>query len=257
MTESVRSADGTSIAYEVHGTGPILVVVDGAMCFRDSGPSRGIAQAIGDALQVVRYDRRGRGESGDTAPFAVEREIEDLAAILEAVGDGPATLFGISSGGALALRAAAALDAVTRVAVYEPPFMPEQALAGAAAYTAELTEALGRGDRGAAVDAFLRRVGVPEQAVAGMRHSPAWPVMEAIASTLAYDDAAMGDSRVPPLDLSRVDVLALAGGASPAFLQHGAQAVAEAFGGRFEALEGQTHDVDPAALAAALVPFVR
>jgi pimeloyl-ACP methyl ester carboxylesterase len=255
MTETVRSTDGTPIAYEVHGTGPTLVLVDGAMCFRDGGPMRGIAAAIGDDLRVVLYDRRGRGASGDTAPFAVEREIEDLAALAEAVG-GPIALFGISSGGALALRAAAALDAVTRVAVYEPPFMPEPAVAGAAAYTAELTEALGSGDRGAAVGAFLRRVGMPPEAVAGVRHSPGWAGMEALAPTLAYDDAAMGDSRVPGLHGLRAEVLALAGGGSPAFLQYGARSVAEATGGRFELLPNETHDVSPTAAAAALVPFV-
>ncbi len=255
MTDTVQSADGTAIAYEVHGAGPVLVLVDGAMCFRDSGPMRGIADAIGDRLRVVLYDRRGRGASGDTAPYAVEREIEDLAAIIDAVG-APAALFGISSGGALALRAAAALDAVTRVAVYEPPYMPEPAVAGAHAYTAELTDALGRGDRGAAVEAFLRRVGLPPEAVAGMRHSPAWAGMEALAPTLAYDDAAMGDGRVPRFDGLAAPVLALAGGASPDFLQYGARAVAETAGGRFDVLDGQTHDIAPGVAAAALIDFV-
>ena len=255
MTETVQSADGTVIAYEVHGEGPVLVLIDGAMCFRDSGPMRGIADAIGDRLRVVLYDRRGRGASGDTAPYAVEREIEDLAAIIDAVG-APAALFGMSSGGALALRAAAALDAVTRVALYEPPYMPEPALAGARAYTAELRDALDRGDRGAAVEAFLRRVGMPEQAVAGIRHSPAWTGMTALAPTLAYDDLAMGDSRVPQLDTGHTAVLALAGGASPGFLQYGAHAVAEATGGRLEVLDGQTHDIAPGPAAAALIAFV-
>ena len=255
MTETVRSADGTAIAYEARGAGPVVVLVDGAMCFRDSGPMRGIADAIGDRLRVVLYDRRGRGASGDTAPYAVEREIEDLAAIIDAVG-GPVALFGMSSGGALALRAAASLDSVARVAVYEPPYMPEPAVAGAQAYTAELAEALGRGDRGAAVEAFLGRVGLPPQAVAGMRHSPGWPGMEALAPTLAYDDTAMGDSRVPTFEREDAEVLALAGGASPDFLQYGARAVAEATGGRFELLDGQTHDIAPDAAATALIPFV-
>jgi pimeloyl-ACP methyl ester carboxylesterase len=255
QTDTVQSADGTAIAYEVHGAGPVLVLVDGAMCFRGSGPMRGIAEAIGDRLRVVLYDRRGRGASGDTAPYAVEREVEDLAAIIDAVG-APAALFGMSSGGALALRAAAVLDAVTRVAVYEPPFMPEPAVAGAQTYTAELTDALGRGDRGAAVEAFLRRVGMPAQAVAGMRHSPAWAGMEALAPTLAYDDTGMGDSRVPTFDTWDTPVLALAGSASPDFMRYGAAAVAEATGGRFEVLDGQTHDVAPVAAAAALIPFV-
>jgi pimeloyl-ACP methyl ester carboxylesterase len=186
----------------------------------------------------------------------VEREVEDLAALADAVG-GPVALFGMSSGGGLALRAAAALDAVTRVAVYEPPYMPEPALAGARAYTAELTAALAAGDRGAAVEAFLRRVGTPQEAIAGIRRSPGWPGMEAMAPTLAYDDAAMGDSRVPSLDGLEAEVLALAGGASPGFLQYGARAVAESAGGRFELLEGETHGLSPAAAAATLTAFVR
>jgi pimeloyl-ACP methyl ester carboxylesterase len=255
MTDTVRSADGTRIAYEVHGSGPALVLVDGAMCFRDGGPMRGIAGAIGDRLQVVLYDRRGRGRSGDTPPYAVEREIEDLAAISSVVG-GPVALFGMSSGGALALRAAAALDEVHRVAVYEPPFMPDQAAAAALAYTAELTDALNRGDRGAAVEAFLRRVGMPAQAVEGMRRSPGWSGMEALAPTLAYDDAAMGDSRVPTFERMEAEVLALAGGASPDLLRYGARAVAEATGGRFAVLPGATHDIPPEAAAEALVAFV-
>jgi pimeloyl-ACP methyl ester carboxylesterase len=256
MTDTAQSADGTRIAYEVHGEGPVVVLVDGAMCFRDSGPMRGIAEAIGDRLRVVLYDRRGRGGSGDTAPYAVEREIEDLAASLDAVG-GPVALFGMSSGGGLALRAAAALEGVTRVVVYEPPYMPEPALAGARAYTAELTDALRRGDRGSATAAFLRRVGMPPQVIEGMKGSPAWPGMEALAPTLAYDDAVMGDSRVPALEGLDAEVLALAGGASPDFLQYGARAVAEATGGRFDLLTDSTHDVAPDAAATALVGFVR
>ncbi len=134
--------------------------------------------------------------------------------------------------------------------------MPEQAVQAPRPAAPELTEALAHDDRGAAVEAFLRRVGMPPEAVAGMRHSPGWAGMEALAPTLAYDDAAMGDSRVPALDGLRAAVLALAGGGSPGFLQYGARTVAEAAGGRFELLPNETHDISPAAAAAALVPFV-
>jgi pimeloyl-ACP methyl ester carboxylesterase len=256
MTSFVQSADGTPIAYEVQGTGPTIVLVDGAMCFRGVGPMRSLAAALGHALRVVVYDRRGRGESADTLPSGVDREIQDLAAIAEAVGE-PLTLFGMSSGGALSLRAAAALDAITRVAVYEPPFMPEQAITGAVAYTTALADALACGDRGGAVEAFLLRVGTPPQAISGIRRSPAWAGMEKIAPTLAYDDAAMGDSRVPPMNGLSAEVLALAGSASPGFLQYGARAVAEVTGGRFELLTGETHDVSPATAAESLIRFLR
>ena len=111
---TLTSADGTRIAYDIVGHGPAVILIDGAMCFRGGGPMRPIAEALSGQLTVVLYDRRGRGESGDTLPFAVEREIEDIAALIDAAG-GQAALFGISSGGALALRAAAALGPTCRV----------------------------------------------------------------------------------------------------------------------------------------------
>ena len=250
----VQSADGTHIDYEVVGSGPAVILVDGAMCYRDAGPMRGLAAALADAWTVVLYDRRGRGGSGDTAPYRVDKEIDDIEALLGAVG-GRASLFGISSGGALATLAAARLGpAVDRLIVFEPPYMPEPARGGAAAYTAELTSALAAGDRDGAVAAFLRRVGTPAPAVDGMRQSPGWAGMTAIAPTLAYDDAVMADS-APPVSASRIVVptLALAGGASPEFLQWGAKALAEAVPhGEFRVLPGQGHDAGPAVLAAAV-----
>lgn len=255
----VISRDGTVIDYETLGHGPSVVLVDGAMCFRDSGPMRPLAALLAERLTVHAYDRRGRVRSGDTRPHAVEREVEDLAVLIEATG-GTAALVGISSGGALALTAAAALgaDRVDRVAVFEPPFMPSQALPGAAAYTAELTAALAANRPDQAVAAFLRRVGTPPDVIDGLRGSPAWAGMEAIAPTLAYDDAAMGDSTVPIwlADVS-VPVLALAGGASPAFLRFGAEEVARAVpDGRFVLLDAQGHDAGAEALATQLTPFL-
>ncbi|WP_062317940.1 alpha/beta fold hydrolase [Demequina maris] len=255
----VTSADGTAIGFEVAGAGdPPLILIDGAMCWRDSGPMRGIAASLAHSHTVYLYDRRGRGVSGDTLPFAVDREIEDLAALIDAAG-GAAALLGISSGGALAARAALKLGgAVTHLAVYEPPYMPPPARAGAAAYTAQLTAALARGDRDAAVAAFLTRVGVPEPGVEAMRRSPGWDATLAIAPTLAYDDAAMGDSSVPA-ELAGITapVLALAGGASPGFLQWGARELTAVVpGARFEEVEGQGHGVDPAALAPHVLRFL-
>ncbi|QAY73733.1 alpha/beta hydrolase [Agromyces protaetiae] len=258
MTELV-SADGTRVAYEVVGEGPAVVLVDGAMCFRDSGPMRALAaELVGSATKTgcsaVLYDRRGRGRSGDTLPYAIDREIDDLAALVDAVG-GRAALFGMSSGGALAALAAARLgDAVSTLVVFEPPYLPEQDRLEASAYTAELTRALAAGDRDAAVAAFLARVGVPLQGVEGMKRSPAWAGMTAIAPTLGYDDAVMGDSAVPSAAAAiTAPTLALAGGASPDFLRWGARALAGAVpGARFEVLEGQGHDVDPVPLAAAI-----
>ncbi len=256
---TVTSADGTEIAYEIVGSGLPVVLVDGAMCFRDSGPMRPIAEALSDRLTIGLYDRRGRGASADTEPFSVDREIDDLAALIEALG-GAAGLFGLSSGGALALHAAAALGpaAVTGVGVYEVPFVPEPMRPGAAAYTRDLTAALATDDRESALRLFFGRVGMPAEAIEGMSRSPFWPVSLAIAPTLAYDDAAMGDSTIPA-DLVRglrVPLLGLAGEASPGFLQYGARGVVEAAtDGRFELIGGQAHDLRADAVAPYLTSF--
>lgn len=257
---TVSSADGTTIAYETTGSGTALILVDGASAHRSGGRSREIAAALAGRLTVVAYDRRGRGESDDTLPFAVAREIEDIAALIDAAG-GSAALVGFSSGGALALTAAAALgpDTVTRLAVYEPPYLPEEAQAPAREYTAALGEALARDDRDAAVALFFRRVGVPEDQIAGLRQSPHWAGTMALAPTLAYDDAALGDSLVPDEVVAalRVPVLGMAGGASPSFLHYGAHEIAAgASDGHYVELPGQTHDVQPDALAPVLTDFV-
>lgn len=257
---TVSSADGTTIAYETTGSGPALILVDGASAHRSGGRSREIAAALAGRLTVVAYDRRGRGESDDTLPFAVAREIEDIAALIDAAG-GSAALVGFSSGGALALTAAAALgpDTVTRLAVYEPPYLPEEAQATAREYTAALGEALARDDRDAAVALFFRRVGVPDDQIAGLRQSPHWAGTMALAPTLAYDDAALGDSLVPDEVVAalRVPVLGMAGGASPSFLHYGAHEIAAgASDGQYIEIPGQTHDVQPDALAPVLTDFV-
>ncbi|MHA7262074.1 alpha/beta fold hydrolase [Arthrobacter sp. TMN-37] len=255
----VHSSDGTRIGYEAQGAGPAVILIDGAMCHRDSGPMRAIAPGLAAARTVVLYDRRGRGASGDTLPYAVDREIEDIAALIGAVG-APATLLGLSSGGALAALAAARLGGeVAELIVFEPPFMPEPARPGASAYTAELGSALGAGDRDGAVAAFLARVGMPGPAVEQLKSSPAWQGMTALAPTLGYDDAIMGDSSLPA-ELASVTArtLALAGGASPGFLQWGSRGIAELIpGAEFDLLDGQGHNVDPGVLAGRVSDFLR
>jgi pimeloyl-ACP methyl ester carboxylesterase len=254
---TVTSSDGTAIAFETRGSGSPVILIDGAMCYRGFGPMGAFAEQLQSEHTVVLYDRRGRGESGNTPPFAPAREVDDVAALVAGVG-GPVGLFGMSSGGALALSAAAALgDAVSHVAVYEVPFMPAPASPAAQAYTEELTAALAAGNRDAAVAAFLRRVGTPEPAIAGIRQSPGWPAMTAIAPTLQYDDLLVGgdvpDGTVRSLD---VPVLALAGGESPDFLRYGSATVgALAPRGRFEVLDGVGHDAPAERLAPHLRAF--
>ena len=256
MDKKTISADGTSIAYEIRGEGPVVILVSGAMS--TGGTVAPLAVALADRFRVVVYDRRGRGQSRDTPPYAVEREVEDLAALIGAVG-GEAALYGVSSGGALVLEAAASGLPVRRVAVYEVPFaVYEGGAKERAQYTEQLDEALGQGRRGDAVELFLRLTGLAEEMIQGARNSPMWSAMEAIAPSLAYDNAVMGDGLVPRDRLAGIDVpvLSLAGNASPAWMREAARAVAEtAPQGTYRILEGQTHMVDPNVLAPALAEF--
>ena len=255
---TLTSADGTTIGYECAGDGPPLVLVDGAMCHRAGGLMRPLAAALADSFTVYAYDRRGRGESGDTLPYAVEREVEDLRAIVDVAG-GEAYVYAISSGGGLALATAATDSGITGLALYEPPYLGEIGDdAAVEAYTARLRELLEAGRKGDAAALFMTRVGIPEPVVEGMRSQPHWPAMEAIAPTLAYDDLQLTGGRVPREVASAIAVptLVMTGGESPAPLQQAAKAAASAIpGAEFATLEGQTHDVAPGALASVLVGF--
>jgi pimeloyl-ACP methyl ester carboxylesterase len=255
---TVTSADGTTIAYESAGTGPCLVLVDGAMCHRAAGPMRPLAAALRDRFTVYTYDRRGRGESSDTPPYAVAREVEDLQAVVARAG-GQAYVYGISSGAALAVTAAAAGSGITGLALYEPPFMAEvEGGTRAKEYTERLHELLDAGRNGDAVALFMAYAGVPAEAVAGMRGQPSWAAFEAIAPTLAYDNAVLAGGAVPRDLASAITVptLVATGSNSPQPLQQAARATADALApARFRVLDGQTHDVAPDALAPVLVEF--
>jgi len=256
MDKKTVSRDGTAIAYESIGEGPAVVLVGGAMTTGDA--LLPLAAQLAARYTAVPYDRRGRGASGDQAPFAVAREVEDLAALIDAVG-GSAALYGHSSGGALVLEAAASGLPVTRVALYEPPFaLDEGGAKERAEYTERLTELLAEGRDGDAVELFMALTGAPPEMIAGARRSPMWSGMEAIAPTLAYDDAAMGDGLVPRERLASLSVplLAIAGGASPEWMHQAARTVADtAPNGTYRLLDGQTHMVDPTALAPLLAEF--
>ena len=256
----VISKDGTTIAFDRAGQGPAVVLVGGAFQYRAiDPPTAQLAALLAEHFTVFHYDRRGRGDSSDTQPYAIEREIEDLEALIKEAG-GSACVFGMSSGGALALDAAAQGLAITKLAVYEPPFNSgdEQARQAAERYTRELTALLGEGRRGDAVALAMITFGAPAEAVAGMRQTPMWSLLESVAPTLAYDAAIMGDGSVPAEWLASITVptLVIAGGASPAFMHNAAQAVAHAIpNAKLCTLEGQTHDVAPQALAPVLVEF--
>jgi pimeloyl-ACP methyl ester carboxylesterase len=257
----ITSKDGTKIAFDRSGKGPALILVGGAFQYRaiDERTTQ-LASLLAQHFTVYNYDRRGRGDSTDTQPYAIEREIEDLDALIKEAG-GPACVFGMSSGAVLALRAAAHGLAIKKLALYEPPFgNPGVWSPAAEGYTRQLTAFLAEGRREDAVTLAMTSFGAPAEAVAGMRRSLVWPMFEAVAPTLAYDDAIMGDGSLPIAVMKKVDIptLVIDGGASPAYMHEAAQAVADGLShGQQRTLEGQTHAYQPEVLALVLAAFYR
>ncbi|MFJ6514563.1 alpha/beta fold hydrolase [Streptomyces sp. NPDC091406] len=254
--DRILSADGTPIAYRRQGAGPPLVLVGGALGV--AATDAPLAALLAPRFTVITYDRRGRGASGDTGRWAVEREVEDLTAVVGAAGAG-ASVFGMSSGGALALEAAAAGLPVELLAVYEPPYTPgTSGLRFKARCTARLRELLAAGDRGGAVELFLSMTGVAEETAARMRRTPVWADLEAVAHTLAYDDALLGDGAIPAERFSAVAARALVicGGFSSAPARSATRTLAEALPrGRHRTLTGQMREVAPQVLAPVLTEF--
>lgn len=254
--DRVRSADGTDIAFDRLGEGPPVILVSGASTSRAVHSS--LAELMAADFTVFNYDRRGRGDSGDTPPYAVEREIDDIGAMMTVAG-GSAGLFGNSSGAVLALRATAAGLPVTRLALWEPPFMVDpDAPRRQGEYLSTLETLIGANRRGDAMALFMTVVGVPREQIEGMRRSPMWPDLEAVAPTLVYDARVMGDSTVPA-DLGAavgVPTLVLTGGDSGAWADDAAGAVtARLPAARHRVLAGQTHAVAWDVLARPLQEF--
>lgn len=261
---TVTSKDGTTIAFDQSGQGPALILVGGLFEQRamDSETSQLAAlPLLSQHFTVFHYDRRGRGDSTDTQPYAVEREIEDIEALIDEAG-GSAFVSGISSGGALAFEAALALDGkVKKLAMYEPPYNDDEAARQAWRDLREqLGNVLAEGRRGDAVGLFMMLMGMPAEHLDEMRQHPMWPMWEAIAPTLAYDAAVLGeDASVPTGRAARVAVPALImdGSASEwPFMHITAVALANAMPhAQHRTLEGQTHEVAAEALAPVLVEF--
>jgi pimeloyl-ACP methyl ester carboxylesterase len=259
----VTSADGTRIAFERLGDGPPLIVIGGATC--DRVKMRSIAERLAQDFSVINYDRRGRGDSGDTKPYAVEREVEDLAALIDYAG-GRASLYGHSSGAGLALHAGAHGLPIDRLILHEPPYSPdrEEERREAREYAKQLQAILSEGRHGDAVELFFTVVGMPPEMVAEMRRNdPGWPTLEALAPTLAYDSEVMGDlSRGGslPADLAgrvAAQTLVIVGGASPDWMIETGRRVADAVQqGNVEVLDGQEHVVPPDILAPVVKEFL-
>src|SRR5579859_2602657 len=259
--QKVQSADGTTIAFDQSGQGPAVVLVDGALGQRamDSETPQ-LAPLLAQHFTVFLYDRRGRGDSTDTLPYALEREIEDIDALISLAG-GSAFLFGISSGAALALEAALKLGGrVKKLALYEAPYDSDAARNLAfRTYRKQLVEVLAEGRRGDALGLFMLFVGMPPEHLDGERQHPLWSMWEAVAPTLAYDAAALGeDGSVPTSKVANLAVptLIMDGSASFPFMHVTALALANAIpDGRQRTLEGQTHEVAAQVLAPVLVEF--
>lgn len=253
----VISKDGTAIAFDKLGKGAgVILVCGGSVDHTSNAP---LAALLAADFTVFNYHPRGRGDSGDTSPYAVEREVEDIDAVITAAG-GSAFLYGTSSGAALALEAAASGLAITKLALWEPPFIVGDSRPRPPADTAKTyTELVSAGRRGDAVEFFMAKVvGLPPEFVAEARNSPWWPAQEALAHTLAYDATIMGDYSLPTERAASVTAptLVIAGGADFPWMRDTAQALADALpDGQTRTLEGQGHNVDPAVLAPALVEF--
>jgi pimeloyl-ACP methyl ester carboxylesterase len=256
--DTVTSADGTTIAFDQYGDGPPVIMAAGA--FNTRSTTDPLARALAAQFTVLNYDRRGRGDSSDTTPYAVDREIDDLAALITAAG-GSAAVFGYSSGATLVLRAAATGLPITKLALYEPPFRTDDSHLGLPPdFPAKLAGLVSAGRRGDAVELYqTQAVGIPAEVVAQLRHAPFRPGLEAIAHTLAYDAAVVGDLSLPAGLLATVTApaLVISGENSPPFLRNASRAAAAAPpGGWLAVLPGQTHDIDPQATAPVMAEFL-
>lgn len=256
----VFSKDGTEIAYDKVGRGPAVILVPGALGARLSWSD--LPRLLSSNFTVIAYDRRGRGASTDTLPFSLEREIEDIEALIDQVVGGSASLYGISSGGALALESAVRLGRkVKKLVLYEVPYSTDDATRSRASeYQSGLMKALSADDRVGALELFMKLVGVPSEQIQGMHYAPIWKELEVVAPTLEYDSIALGDGFSLPKDrASRIfmSTIVLVGEASPQFLQAAAQELKDAIpNAELRSLQGQTHDVQPEALAPVLKEFL-
>lgn len=254
----VTSQDGTIIAYDKKGQGPMLVLVLGALNKRGSG--KNLAELLADQFTVISYDRRGRGDSTDTQPYTTDKEIDDIEALIGALG-GSGNLYGHSSGAILALLAAQKLGKkVNRLALYEVPYNENtQALKASETYRKELQSLLDQDKRGEAVASFVKSVGVSDKQVEAMKRLPMWKGLTAMAPTLAYDTIELMQS-YPTINAHNVETptLVMHGAASPAFTADTAHKLTEAMpNATLRSLEGQAHDVKAGVLAPALAEFLK
>jgi pimeloyl-ACP methyl ester carboxylesterase len=254
LVDTVTSGDGTRIAFERAGSGPALIAVDAAGSYRDFRPQRPPVELLGAHFTVYTYDRRGRGRSTDTPPYAVEREVEDLAALIAEAG-GSAFVYAMSSGGLLALHAAAGGLAIPKLALFEPPIEPTETPSGESGFTAELAELVAAGRRRDAVEFFNRGIGVPEEVMAQMTPG-AWAALEAVAHTFVYD-CVISDAMSLGLvrSVTTPTLVIDSQGSSGDLTGMTAAIVAALPDGRHRSLAGEWHGVPGETLAPVLTEF--
>lgn len=257
----VISKDGTSIAYEKSGSGEPLILIDGALCYRSFGPMKKFASLLSNNFTVYWYDRRGRGDSGDSPNYSPDREVEDIEALINEAGR-PAFLLGLSSGAALAIRAAEKKLNIKKMALYEPPYVWDKNSGKPAVdHEAELKKILATGNRSKAVKYFMvTMVGAPAIAAFIMQLMPMWKKLKGVAHTLPYDSAIMGNWSVPEERVSSIAIPALVsgGGKSPANLQDPVKLIAKLLpNGTLKILEGQTHNIKAEVLIPVVLDFFK
>jgi len=260
-TQKVISKDGTQIAYEKRGSGPAIVVVDGALCSRGFGPTSKLVPLLEKNFTVITYDRRGRNESGDTLPYAAEREIEDIDALIKVAG-GPVYMVGFSSGAALVLNAAAKGLSIKKMVLYEAPYVMNMGGHNPPADAeGQLKIIIGADRRGDAVKFFMRdMVGMPAIFAAIMSLTPVWSKLKAVAHTLPYDAAIMNGFTLPVELAKKVSIpaLVMGGSKSPVSLRNAVQKLTENIpGAQSKFLQGQNHNVSMKVLAPELINYFK
>jgi pimeloyl-ACP methyl ester carboxylesterase len=256
---TVISKDGTKIAYKINGNGPVVILVDGAFCSKDFGPTPKLVPVLANNFTVISYDRRARGDSSDTQPYSVQREIEDIEALIN-IGRGTAYLYGVSSGAVLCIEAVASGLPVKKLVIFEPPYFTEARRHEPPPDSErQLNQMIAEGRKKDAVKFYLRKViGVPAIVPFILRLTPNWSKMIANANSLPYDAAVMGNFKVPKNVLASINipVMVIASAKSPQSLRKPSQIVAELLpAGTQKILKGQIHNVSPKTLVPELIEF--
>ncbi len=256
----VISKDNTKIAYDKVGQGPVIIVVLGALNSRKSGAN--LAKLLAPHFTVINYDRRGRGDSTDTAPYTPKREVEDIEALINEVGE-PVYLYGHSSGAAIALQAADKMrKQIKKLAIYEAPYsLTADEIKATKDYDKQLKKLLASGNSADAVALFIGHVGVSEKQIAAIKRMPMWKGLVGMAPTLAYDSDVLGEGHSLPTSLLEeitTPTLVMHGGRGAPAMQNAAQAISKAIPrARFLAVEGQDHGVSPKVIAPILTNFFK